>query len=251
MTCPKCGWQVQGEFCSNCGTPLNTNASKKLSEQDLPESKFTGGAFAYFFIHLFSTLISIITLTLLYPVMTYWVIKWEVNHTYINGRRLIFDGKISQLYGLYIKWILLSIITLTIYYWFCVPISLQKWQTKHTHINGITPSESKFTGGALGYFGVNFVCNLVTIITCGIGFFWATCHLHRWKSRHTIIDGYRIEFDGTALQYFGKLLLWGLLTIITLGIFIFWYGVKEHRWVVKHTVFISNQILPPINSMQC
>lgn len=60
------------------------------------------------------------------------VYNWEVKHTVINGHRLYFDGKAIQLFGNWIKWFLLSFITLGIYL-FWVSIALRKWKTKHTH----------------------------------------------------------------------------------------------------------------------
>ncbi|MFH1754120.1 MAG: DUF898 family protein, partial [Candidatus Latescibacterota bacterium] len=57
--------------------------------------------------------------------------SWEARHTVINGRRLVFDGTAVQLFGMWIKWFLLSIITLCIY-GFWVGISLKKWRVKHT-----------------------------------------------------------------------------------------------------------------------
>ena len=57
---------------------------------------------------------------------------WEAKHTVINGKRLYFDGKAIQLFGNWIKWLLLTIITLGIYS-FWLGIALKKWRTKHTH----------------------------------------------------------------------------------------------------------------------
>ena len=43
-----------------------------------------------------------------------------------------FDGKATQLFGNWIKWLLLCIITFGIYS-FWLSISLKKWKVKHTH----------------------------------------------------------------------------------------------------------------------
>ncbi|NLM76809.1 MAG: DUF898 domain-containing protein, partial [Ruminococcaceae bacterium] len=55
----------------------------------------------------------------------------EAKHTVINGRRLAFDGTAFQLFGSWIKWLLLSFITLGIYT-FWLGIKLKKWKVKHT-----------------------------------------------------------------------------------------------------------------------
>lgn len=60
------------------------------------------------------------------------IYDWEIKHTVINGHRLAFDGTALQLFGTWIKWLLLCIITLGIYS-FWISISLKKWKTKHTY----------------------------------------------------------------------------------------------------------------------
>ena len=58
--------------------------------------------------------------------------SWIARHTTIDGRRLTFDGTGGQLFGNYIKWFLLTIITFGIY-GFWLTIKMQQWITKHTH----------------------------------------------------------------------------------------------------------------------
>lgn len=54
-------------------------------------------------------------------------------HTTIDGHQLTFDGTGGQLFGNYIKWLLLCIITLGIYS-FWLTIKMKQWVTKHTHM---------------------------------------------------------------------------------------------------------------------
>ena len=60
------------------------------------------------------------------------VYNWEIKHTVIDGRRLYFDGTALQLFGKWILWLLLSIVTFGIFL-FWVGIALRKWKAKHTH----------------------------------------------------------------------------------------------------------------------
>ncbi len=60
------------------------------------------------------------------------VYNWETKHMVVDGHRLSFDGKAIQLFGNWIIWLLLSIITFGIYS-FWVGIAIRKWKTKHTH----------------------------------------------------------------------------------------------------------------------
>ena len=97
------------------------------------ESKFTGGLLGMIGIGILQAIIIFLTLGLGAP----WAIclkeSWYVNHTIINGHKLTFDGTGGQLFGNYIKWFLLTIITFGIYsLW--LSIKMKQWVTKHTHM---------------------------------------------------------------------------------------------------------------------
>ena len=59
--------------------------------------------------------------------------NWLAKHTIIDGKQMVFDGTGGQLFGNYIKWWLLCIVTLGIYsLW--LPIKFWQWTTMHTHL---------------------------------------------------------------------------------------------------------------------
>ena len=97
------------------------------------ESKFTGGLLGMIGIGILQWLIIFLTLGLGAP----WAIclkeSWYVKHTVIDGHKLTFDGTGAQLFGNYIKWMLLTIITFGIYS-FWLSIKMKQWVTKHTHM---------------------------------------------------------------------------------------------------------------------
>ncbi len=233
------------ETNSGSGAPAQNMQQQKA--EDL-SSRFTGGAFANFGINFLMYFVTVITLGFAYPVMKCRKMRWEVRHTYINGRQLTFDGKAKSLYGKYMIWLLLSVVTLGIYYLFCMSINLVRWQTEHTHISGTEGGESKFTGSALGRFGVAFVSGLVTVVTLSFGMYWARCYKERWYAKHKIIDGLRVEFNGKGVQYFCKRIVWTLLTVVTLFVYSFWLAVKSKKWICSHTVFALGQQLPEIRN---
>ena len=86
--------------------------------------------------------------------------------------------------------------------------------------------ESYFDGGLLQLIGYNILGILVTICTLGICLPWAYCMIYRWETKHTVINGRRLEFDGTAVQLFGNWLKWLCLTVITFGIYGFWVNIR-------------------------
>ena len=201
-----------------------------------PQSDFTGGAISNFLRNLAVSIVSAISLGLLYPAMFCWKQRWMAEHTFINGRKLVFDGKGSQLFGKYLLWMLLTVITLGIYS-FWLSIRMTQWVTKHTHFEGeaATEDSSFFDGTVLGNFGVGLLTSFVTLITFSLGIYWAICYSQRWATKHTVIDGARLVFDGKGIQLFGKLIIWFLLTVITLGIYSFWLTVKLQKWLTSHT----------------
>ncbi|MBR5459549.1 MAG: DUF898 family protein [Clostridia bacterium] len=97
------------------------------------ESKFTGGLLGLIGISILQGLIICFTLGIAAP----WAIclkeSWIAKHTIIDGHQVIFDGTGGQLFGNYIKWFLLCIVTIGIYsLW--LGINMKKWVVKHTHL---------------------------------------------------------------------------------------------------------------------
>jgi uncharacterized membrane protein YjgN (DUF898 family) len=96
------------------------------------DSYFDGGLLQLIGWKILGFFITLFTLGICYPWAICMVFRWEAKHTVINGRRLRFDGTAVGLFGLWIKWLLLIIITFSIYS-FWVGISLMKWKIKNTH----------------------------------------------------------------------------------------------------------------------
>ncbi|WP_221583681.1 DUF898 family protein [Microbacterium sp. G2-8] len=95
---------------------------------------FDGGAATWLGVGIGGFLITVLTLGICYPwavVMTY---RWKSKHTYINGRRLRFTGSAWGLFGMWIKWLLLCIITIGIYGFWVYP-RLQKWIVEHQELD--------------------------------------------------------------------------------------------------------------------
>ena len=95
-------------------------------------SAFTGGLLGLIGVKLWQIILKAVTLGLGAP----WAIcskeRWIAKNTYIDGRQLYFDGTGGQLFGNYIKWYLLTLITFGIY-GFWLDIKMKQWIVKHTH----------------------------------------------------------------------------------------------------------------------
>lgn len=95
------------------------------------KSYFDGGLLQFVGWCLLGALVTICTLGICYPWALCKIYGWKINHTVIEGRRLKFHGTAIGLFGNWIKWWFLCLITLGIYSWWLF-IALEKWKTKHT-----------------------------------------------------------------------------------------------------------------------
>ena len=92
-----------------------------------------------------------------------------------------FDGGLLSFIGWSILGTIITICTLGI----CFPWALcmvYRWKIDHTVING---KRLKFTGTAIGLFGLWIKWFLLCIITLGIYAFWIFISLEKWKVKNT------------------------------------------------------------------
>ena len=99
--------------------------------------------------------------------------------------------------------------------------------------------KSYFDGGLLQLIGWRILGAVITVFTLGICYPWALCMIYSWETKHTVIEGKRLQFNGSAIGLFGNWIKWLLLCIITLGIYSFWVGIALEKWKVKHTTFTN------------
>lgn len=131
----------------------------EITVGEKPCSRYTGGAVAPRLMKWLAFIVSLITLSLAHPAMVCWQERYRCRHTYIDGKRLKFDGYAAQLMGKYICWILLTIVTLFVYS-FWLSVKLKKWVTKHTHFadeaeddeSGKKPGTETMTGEELAAY---------------------------------------------------------------------------------------------------
>lgn len=107
---------------------METNIERGNVKQD---SYFDGGLLQLIGWSLLGIFITTITLGICYPWALCMVYGWRINHTVVEGRRLQFNGSAVGLFGNWIKWFLLTIITFGIY-GFWLSIALEKWKAKNT-----------------------------------------------------------------------------------------------------------------------
>ena len=130
--CKKCGNEIATgeEFCRNCGTQVIV-------------STWDGSVFDTIINSIIASLIIGCTFGIATPWAICYMMKFVIGHTVIGGRRLSFDGNGTQLFGNWIKWFFLSVITIGIYaLW--LPIKVRKWRAKHTTATKVESKEDEY-----------------------------------------------------------------------------------------------------------
>ncbi len=199
------------------------------------DSEFRASFFGRLRVKAVVTVGSILSLGFAAPWLICYKQKYMTAHTYINGKKQYFDGKGSQLFGHYMLWLLLSVVTFGVFS-YAMPAKIHAFIIEHTHFEGETPrGESRFEGSAFTYMGISLLSLLISSATFGIGSFWTTCWRERYLVSHTVIDGKKLCFTGKGIQLFARGIVWYLLSVITLGIYSFFLAYKQHKWLVYHT----------------
>jgi uncharacterized membrane protein YjgN (DUF898 family) len=98
---------------------------------------FDGGAGTYLGTAILGLLITVFTLGICYPFAVVLRQRWRAKHSFIDGKQLIFTGSAWGLFGNWIKWLLLIIITLGIYSLWVGP-RIQKWVWENTDFAATT-----------------------------------------------------------------------------------------------------------------
>lgn len=94
------------------------------------EYYFDGGLLELIGWRILGGLLVLFTFGIATPWAVTMIYRYEADHTVLDGRRLRFTGTGAGLFGQWIKWFLLTVITFGIY-GFWVQIALKKWQVKH------------------------------------------------------------------------------------------------------------------------
>ncbi len=179
-------------------------------------------------------LVNVVTLFIAYPATICWKQKWLCKHTIYDGKRLSFDGTGMQLFGKWLVWLLLSVVTFGIFLIF-LPNKVEAWKAKHTHVNGeIQSLGGTFDGSVIGRFCLKMLCGIVNLFTLFICLPFTICWKQKWISKHTVYDGKRLSFNGNGLQLIGKWVIWCLLTVITFGIYGLFVSIRMEKWKASH-----------------
>jgi uncharacterized membrane protein YjgN (DUF898 family) len=92
---------------------------------------FNGGAATYVGTAVLGFLLTVCTVGICYPYALVLRERWRARHSYINGRQLRFTGSAWSLFGNWLKWLALSLVTFGVYLFWVGP-RIQRWRWEHT-----------------------------------------------------------------------------------------------------------------------
>ena len=110
------------------------HAGQTAYPQHLPAAQiyvFRGGAATWFGTQLLGALITVLTVGICYPFAVVLVQRWRAKNTWLMGRQLQFIGTGWGIFGLWLKWMLLTLITLGIYSFWVYP-RMTQWTVEKT-----------------------------------------------------------------------------------------------------------------------
>ena len=111
---------------------MDVNVAVNTNEPTEKVSKYDGTVLETCINSIIASLIIGCTFGIATPWAIWFMYQFIISHVIIDGKRLSFDGNGAQLFGNWIKWFLLMIVTCGIYGFWVAP-RLYNWIAKHTH----------------------------------------------------------------------------------------------------------------------
>ena len=127
------------------------------------ESYFDGKTIQLIGVNILCNILNALSLGLLFPFTVCYRLKWINKHTIINRKKLAFTGKALNLFGKYLLWVFLTLITFGIYGWW-LRIKMLKWETKNIHIKTVGEAEIEDNKALAVAIGVGVLGLLIFIL---------------------------------------------------------------------------------------
>lgn len=186
-----------------------------------------------FFNKIFIKIVTAVTLGLAFPYIKLKTYGYETDFTTLDGYKLTFTR--PRIFKTWVKWLLLSIITIGIYGLFVFK-KFKDLEAKNTHIEGLKEKgDGKYDGSSIVLLCLSLFTIIFNICTLFLLVPLTSTLKQRYIIKHTYYDGYQLAFNGTFFNLAKKWLLWEFLTIITVGIYSLISSSNMKKWEVSHT----------------
>lgn len=239
---------------------LSDSDEANKSGFELPFIKYFALSVGFFFV-------TIVSAGLLYPLSYYFMTKTEINNIRIDGKKLVFDGKISSTFLIYytglvaiaaivvalnliIEILPLGFPTYSINYvvsgiitaisTFFIGTRLIRWKKKNTHYDGETKGNSGLKSNIIRCALKSAILSLLGLITVGIAYPISYSVKQKYYTDASFLDGDRLVMKGNVLRIYGKWILSFLIAIITFGIALPLPLFILKRWETENTHIREN-----------
>jgi uncharacterized membrane protein YjgN (DUF898 family) len=164
------------------------------------------------------------------PFAIHGALRYRMSRTSFKGIHFGYRGKLKELLWLFLKGVLLTVITLGIYSpWFTV--SIRKYIINHIRAGN---AELEYDGTGWELFTINLKGVVFSIFTLGIYMFWYLRNSYRFYINHI-----RIKQNGTPFRLHTNITAANILVIImatyasilTLGLALPWVIIYNYRVV--------------------
>ena len=118
------------------GAPLAPVQPSQTPTRGVSKSfSFDGGAGTYIGTGILAFLVTVCSFGFAFPFALVLRQRWQAKHTFVEGRQLQFTGTGIGLFGNWVKWLLLTFITVGIYSFWVGP-RIVKWVVEHQEFSG-------------------------------------------------------------------------------------------------------------------
>ena len=94
-----------------------------------------------------------------------------------------------------------------------------------------------FDGNGATFLVTGLLSFLITVGSLGLAYPYALVLRHRWRARHTFVNGHPLVFRGEPDDLYWQWVKWWLLMVVTLGVYSIWVMPRIQQWVLAHTEF--------------
>ncbi len=174
----------------------------------------------------FAVFLAYVAAFLAVPYALWASMRYRLSRTSWRGIRFNFRGSLADCFRIYLPGVLLSGLTLGIYYPF-FRARMRTYWINNSYL-GNTPFKYDGEGGAL--LGSFIIAALLSLPTLNLIWFWYLPKQERYDWSHTTFEGARFASELTGSALLGHLIVNGLLSIVTLGLAFPWIMVRMLRF---------------------
>lgn len=168
-------------------------------------------------------------LLLLRPLIIVGSMAFQLSRTSWNQMRFRFTGRVSNLYGIFLRDYLIMSVTFGIYY-FWHEVQLMRFRRQHSTLGGVA---FDYKGRGSELFAIHILGFLATSFTFGIYLPWYWAKLHRYHIDQTTFQGLRFRSSITGGQVLGNAIVIALMVIFSLGLAFPWAIVRWKNMLVN------------------